>query len=492
MACRYMRKQTTVLLKQVGAIRRGESGECVRKARVASRRLRIALGIFDTCFRAKKVKRWRKHLRRLTRDLGAARDKDVQIVLVAGVIENLAANDNGFLPGLERLLLRLRQQRAALQPNVVKAIDRLDASCVLAQMRGEFAQKRASMRNEARSLENPRVFRRGMRQIRKKLVRLLTLQSCLDDAHAESSHHRMRIAAKRVRYTIEIYSAVFRDQFPDVIKTLKTMQSLLGEVHDCDVWRGAIDGFMADERRRTEQYFGSDEHFEALEPGLEYLRGERIAHRRKTFDELAAFWKETQGQRSWQEMIRLAGAQSIGSRSSVQDTGAACVLVSCARVEETMQETKDHKPMENESTAGESPQMELPGTLYQRGTRWWWRVRLPGEDKSRARALKPAGSRTATTDGDLAREIAREMWRLAEATEASEASKVSPDVEAIPSGLAEVEDGPIEVQPRLAKTAVCECCGSNHLLHDELVRIDSGQLLCAACLAELRGKASER
>ena len=492
MACRYMRKQTTVLLKQVGAIRRGESGECVRKARVASRRLRTALGVFDTCFRAKKVRRWRKHIRRLTRDLGAARDRDVQIALVSGVIENLAANDNASLPGLERLLLRLRQHRAALQPDVLKAIDRLDASRVLPEMRGEFAQKRASIRNKARSLQNPRVFRRGMRQVRKKLNRLLSLQCCLDDADAESSHHRMRIAAKRLRYTMETYSAVCRDQFPDVIKTLKTMQSLLGEVHDCDVWREAIDEFIADERWRTEQYFGNDEQFETLRPGLEYLKNERIAHRRRTFDELAAFWKETQGQRSWQEMIHLAGAQSIESRSSVQDTGAACAFVSCARIEETMQDTKDHKPMENESTAGELPQTELPGTLYQRGTRWWWRVRLPGEDKSRARALKPEGSRTATTDGDLAREIAREMWRLAEAAEASEASEVSTEVEAISPARGEVEDRPIEVQPPLAKTAVCECCGSNHLLQDELVKIDSGQLLCGACLAELRGKAGEQ
>lgn len=55
----------------------------------------------------------------------------------------------------------------------------------------------------------------------------------------------------------------------------------------------------------------------------------------------------------------------------------------------------------------------LPGILYQKNGRWWWDVTLPGEDKPKARALKPDGSRCATTDLQEAEEIAREMWRHA-------------------------------------------------------------------------------
>ena len=60
----------------------------------------------------------------------------------------------------------------------------------------------------------------------------------------------------------------------------------------------------------------------------------------------------------------------------------------------------------------------LPGDLYQKNGRWWWEVNLPGEDKPKARALKPAGSRCATTDYQEAEEVAREMWRLAVEVEA--------------------------------------------------------------------------
>ena len=60
-----------------------------------------------------------------------------------------------------------------------------------------------------------------------------------------------------------------------------------------------------------------------------------------------------------------------------------------------------------------SASVTLPGSLYQKNGRWWWKVKLPGETKTRARALKPEGSRYATTDRQEAEEVAREMWRLA-------------------------------------------------------------------------------
>lgn len=57
--------------------------------------------------------------------------------------------------------------------------------------------------------------------------------------------------------------------------------------------------------------------------------------------------------------------------------------------------------------------MTLPGSMYQKNSRWWWKVRLPGETRTKARALKPADARFAATDRKVAEEVAREMWRLA-------------------------------------------------------------------------------
>ena len=52
---------------------------------------------------------------------------------------------------------------------------------------------------------------------------------------------------------------------------------------------------------------------------------------------------------------------------------------------------------------------DLPGSLYQRNGRYWWKAQLPGDEKVKARPLKPIGSRYATTDYAVAVECARQL-----------------------------------------------------------------------------------
>lgn len=52
---------------------------------------------------------------------------------------------------------------------------------------------------------------------------------------------------------------------------------------------------------------------------------------------------------------------------------------------------------------------DLPGTIYLNKNRYWWKIQLPGEDKPKARPLKPIGSRYATTDYAVAVECAKQL-----------------------------------------------------------------------------------
>jgi integrase len=49
----------------------------------------------------------------------------------------------------------------------------------------------------------------------------------------------------------------------------------------------------------------------------------------------------------------------------------------------------------------------LPGTIYKNGNRYWWKVKLPGEEVFKARPLIPCGSEMATTDFSVAVECAK-------------------------------------------------------------------------------------
>jgi len=55
----------------------------------------------------------------------------------------------------------------------------------------------------------------------------------------------------------------------------------------------------------------------------------------------------------------------------------------------------------------------MKGTIYKNGNRYWWKVKLPGEDKIRQIPLVPAGGKYATKDKAVAEEIAKEKWRTA-------------------------------------------------------------------------------
>jgi hypothetical protein len=47
--------------------------------------------------------------------------------------------------------------------------------------------------------------------------------------------HDMRIAFKRLRYLLEIFGAAFPSDLDPFLDQVKTMQDLLGDIHDCDV-----------------------------------------------------------------------------------------------------------------------------------------------------------------------------------------------------------------------------------------------------------------
>ena len=53
---------------------------------------------------------------------------------------------------------------------------------------------------------------------------------------------------------------------------------------------------------------------------------------------------------------------------------------------------------------------KLPGCIYLKHNRWYWKVKLLGEDKAKAIPLRPTGSQLATKDRAVAEEVARELW----------------------------------------------------------------------------------
>jgi CHAD domain-containing protein len=298
----FIRKQLDALARHTLGARTAEDVEDVHQARVASRRMRAAMVMFGDCFPGKDFHPWQARIRKVTKGLGAARDLDVQILFLNNFIEALTEEQRRYQPGIRRLLLRLEQSRIAVQPRVVKVLDKLDASQTLGQMVGTIERLLFDLKTRQVSLESKPTQKRCRQHILARLDDLMSWQDRLADPEDFSGHHCMRIAAKKLRYTLEICNPSFGKKLSGTIKSVKRLQTLLGDIHDCDVWAAHVENFIAQEQEKTRTYYGHDLPFRRLQPGLFYLRDDRRQQRETLFAELVTLWQDLEAQSLWENL----------------------------------------------------------------------------------------------------------------------------------------------------------------------------------------------
>jgi hypothetical protein len=82
----------------------------------------------------------------------------------------------------------------------------------------------------------------------------------------------------------------------------KRVQTLLGDVHDCDVWQDQLDEFASEEHDRLCTLYGHGKLFAKLDRGLQYLREDRRRRRELAFAELLELWRETKEHGLWEDL----------------------------------------------------------------------------------------------------------------------------------------------------------------------------------------------
>ncbi len=305
LACKYLHYQLEKLQKELAGARVADDIECVHQSRVASRRMRAGLNFFEKCFSAKKAKKWRSQIRKVTKNLGLARDRDVQIQFIKEFLSKLDKEQKQYKRGVKRLLLRLEQNRHKLQPKVVKGVDALNSSGVLADMHGEIEKVLFISRGENIPLQSYFVFQHAQERVKRQLQELLSHQDSLTEPLDKDGHHLMRISAKRLRYTLEICDIAFDGKLKDMTKTVKKTQTYLGDIHDCDVWNDYLEQFIIEEKQKTVEYFGHSRSFPSIQKGLDYLNGSCVKRRDILFGEFVEYWNRISEEGLWDKLITI-------------------------------------------------------------------------------------------------------------------------------------------------------------------------------------------
>jgi putative phosphoesterase len=362
--------QVQAFAQEEKGVRRAEDIEYVHRMRVATRRIRATLPLFDGCFPRRDAKAWRRAIKNITRALGEARDADVQIdflqscvsgmageespgykgeglfLLEGGSIENSpavplaragdrpeeqksakrrpdtlgwrssgpAARERAVaLPaatlqqqplrtGIECLLLRLQQKRERLQPAVAAALDEISGERVVEEMQGACRRLIVEARVHHTDVHTLPAYQRSFFYISLRLEDLFAFEPFVSMEDQIREHHAMRIAAKRLRYTMEIFNDLYGDGLKGAIKAIKKLQDLLGDMHDCDVWIEFLPRFLEEEKERTIGYFGHAGFCRLIEPGIMHLRDDRIRQRSELYREFAAYWKELAQKGVWDDL----------------------------------------------------------------------------------------------------------------------------------------------------------------------------------------------
>jgi len=315
--CWYGMQKLPVLLDaftgEIAGVKESEDIEYIHRMRVASRRLRAALPLFRTCFPDKQYGKWMRELTRITRALGDARDADVQIAFLQKSLKklqkgpdpgkkNTVDNPQSTEPAIRFLLLGLQKKRSALQKRVLSTIAGLEKSHITDEMRQVFD---AMITRPRATRKKPPLY--GIPpvaalRIGKRLSTLLSYEPWVIHPEAVAEHHATRIAAKKLRYTMEIYGSLYRNNLEKPLARVKKIQEILGDIHDCDVWIDQITLLLLRERTLLRTGKGTKRPDTTTLSSLRFFLNNREAERKRRYRQFVRYWQALARVQLWDEL----------------------------------------------------------------------------------------------------------------------------------------------------------------------------------------------
>ena len=259
-AAQVIDEQRTKMFAQVAAAVDGRDPEGVHDMRVATRRLRAALKVFTPWLAADELARVAPAVRTLTRALGGVRELDVLRLRLSGLAAQATPQRAIAIESIDARLARRRSRaRARMMAAFAKVdLDRLDArlqrlvtqlgrhldpatappdpSLDAPSIDAVAAAHAPPPPSVAHPVDEPievllsALARDVLEEARD--VSLADLPVEIGTARSAEALHRVRIAAKKLRYTLEIVAPYLRTGGTAAVKRLRAVQEKLGEFHD--------------------------------------------------------------------------------------------------------------------------------------------------------------------------------------------------------------------------------------------------------------------
>jgi CHAD domain-containing protein len=217
-----LNERLTTLVDAMPAAQAGDM-RSVHQARVATRRLREALPVLRVSVDGAAIGRVRRQVRRMTRALGPVRELDVALAH----LDELAGErilSPGALTRVRQTIARERLDRrremlAAITPG---KIEKLRRRLVLVE-------------RSPRPLETAAAIAEAEHQVARRAGNLEAAIERAGGLYLSDRLHAIRVAAKKLRYAMEVERELKRSRITARITQLKRIQDLLGQMHDYEI-----------------------------------------------------------------------------------------------------------------------------------------------------------------------------------------------------------------------------------------------------------------
>jgi len=234
------------MLKHEPGTRSGQDIEELHDMRVATRRMRAAARVFGAYFDRQAFAPYLKGLRRTGRALGDVRDLDVLLHKTQAHVDSLPMDQRD---GLTPLLDAWRARREEARERMTRYLDS-NRYADFVEAFGEFVTTEGLGAADQPADEEPtptRVCDLVPLVVHERLAAVRAyepLLACGDQADIPTLH-ALRIAFKRLRYTLEFFQEVLGPEAAEIIEETKLMQDHLGDLNDAHVACGLIVEFLA-------------------------------------------------------------------------------------------------------------------------------------------------------------------------------------------------------------------------------------------------------
>ena len=210
--------------------RDGEDPEALHDMRVATRRMRAAMRIFEPYLSRSAARRVQKDMRAVARALGAVRDLDVLIIHARNFRDELPSEQQEDLDGL---LDSWAGKRDRARGKMLTLLDSKDYGRFKVRMM-EFLGKAIAPPDQRAGAQPYEVRHVAGSAIWEHYEAVRAYETLMDQPTVEQLH-ALRITGKYLRYTLEFFSETLPSDGKGLIKDVVSLQDQLGELHDADV-----------------------------------------------------------------------------------------------------------------------------------------------------------------------------------------------------------------------------------------------------------------